>query len=347
LSLLHVCARPLCMAAVACGPDVKRRSPPLVARERRGYSVEQKAQHLERRPREKSEPLPGRSRRQQSQRDQRPNREPLFDLDPDRLRGHSPPRAPPAIRAPEAPQRSLPSRRPPVGVGNGKMPEAVIFLDIDGVVHSLYGQDLFRESCLVLLEKIVRGTGASIVLSSTWRTQARARETVNVVLKQRRLAAFIDVTRDLSAEMHRHVPREVEICEWVDRHPEVERWIAIDDIDLQCDKTECAHRLRGHFVHTSSACGLVPGDADLALRLMAAQLRSETADRRPASSFPERPVSAPRRRPGAVAEKTSDRSGQAVPGAAAEARIDRHAARRPGDGGRERHKNGHSSRELR
>lgn len=177
----------------------------------------------------------------------------------------------------------------------------MIFLDIDGVVHSLYGQDLFKESCCALLEDIVRGTGASIVLSSTWRTQARSTAMVNALLKQRRLQGIIDRTRDLSAEMQRHVPREVEICEWVDRHPEVVRWIAIDDMDLQSDDTECAHRMRGHFVHTSSSTGLVPVDAELAMRLMSAQRnrqRPATAERPNSASF-----ATPRRRPVGPGEK--------------------------------------------
>ena len=77
------------------------------------------------------------------------------------------------------------------------------------LVHSLYGQDLFKETCLVLLEKIIYGTGAAVVLSSTWRTQVKARQMLDAVFKQRGIPAIIDRTRDLSAEMNRHIPREV------------------------------------------------------------------------------------------------------------------------------------------
>lgn len=168
---------------------------------------------------------------------------------------------------------------------------AVIFLDIDGVVHSLYGQDIFKESCLLLLEKIVRGTGASIVLSSTWRTQAKSYAMVNTMLRQRRLPEIIDRTRDLSAELQRYIPREVEICEWLDRHPEVTRWIAIDDMDLQSDTTEWAQRMRGHFVHTNPNTGLVPADAEQALRLMVprrhtAAAAPTAAEQNPSTSVP-------------------------------------------------------------
>lgn len=165
--------------------------------------------------------------------------------------------------------------------------EAVIFLDIDGVLHSLYGQDIFRESCCSLLQQIVRATRSVIVLSSTWRTQARSRTMVDNLLKRLRLPPIVDVTKDLSAMFHRHVPREVEVCEWLDRHPEVMRWIAIDDMDLASEPTEHAMRLRGHFVNTNPHTGLVPPDADLAIRLMQQQeVRKHSPGPRPRQAVP-------------------------------------------------------------
>lgn len=144
--------------------------------------------------------------------------------------------------------------------------DTVIFLDVDGVLHSLYGDDLFRETCCSLLERIVRSTGAAIVLSSTWRTEPGKVAVINSVLMQKRLAPVADSTEDLSG------PREAEICEWLDRHPAVRRWIAIDDMDLGAPGTS-AHtlRMRGHFVRTNSDTGLTPQDADLAIRLLLAQ----------------------------------------------------------------------------
>lgn len=158
--------------------------------------------------------------------------------------------------------------------------ESVIFLDIDGVLHSLYGNTIFKDSCLCLLEKIVRATKASIVLSSTWRLQDRSTAMVNQMLRSRHLAPIVDRTKDLSAIHNRHVPREAEVTEWLDRHPQVQRWIAIDDIDLQCGHTEDARRLRGHFVHTNPMSGLVPPNADLAIRLMEMQRPSRKQDDR-------------------------------------------------------------------
>lgn len=150
-------------------------------------------------------------------------------------------------------------------------PEAVIFLDVDGVLHSLYGNEMFTPSCCSLLVQIVRSTGASIVLSSAWRTQARSYDMVNQILRQLKLASVIDKTKDLSAAARRIVPREFEICEWLDRHPGVRRWIAIDDMDLHTGPNEAATRLRGHFVHTNPRIGLTKANAELAVKLMQRQ----------------------------------------------------------------------------
>eukprot|EP00929_Paragymnodinium_shiwhaense_P117072 TRINITY_DN8723_c0_g1_i2.p1 TRINITY_DN8723_c0_g1~~TRINITY_DN8723_c0_g1_i2.p1 ORF type:complete len:370 (+),score=92.54 TRINITY_DN8723_c0_g1_i2:103-1212(+) len=155
--------------------------------------------------------------------------------------------------------------------GGGPPPDTVVFLDVDGVLHSLYGDDLFKPSSCAVFEKIVRQTGAAIVLSSTWRTQQRSVNMLNQFLCSRRLPQIVERTKDLSAAMRRHVPREREICEWLDRHPEVKCWIAIDDMDLQSDDNEWARRLRGHFVHTSSNIGLIAHNGEQAIRLMAQQ----------------------------------------------------------------------------
>jgi len=143
--------------------------------------------------------------------------------------------------------------------------DTVIFLDVDGVLHSLYGDDLFKESCMALFERIVRATDASIVLSSSWRVEAGKVAILNSVLQKRKLPIACDCTRDLN------MPREVEICEWLDRHPGVVRWIVIDDMDLQCKPTPQAQRLQGHFVRTRSGEGLTQQDAELAIRLLVTQ----------------------------------------------------------------------------
>jgi len=154
-------------------------------------------------------------------------------------------------------------------------PETVIFLDIDGVLHSLHGEDLFRDTCCANLAYVVRATGASIVLSSSWRVDPEKIAVINSVLIQRGLAPIIDRTLELDT-------RQAEICEWLDRHPGVARWIAIDDLDLHSDPywggpppTPYSLRLRGHFVRTDSEEGLTPQGAEMAVHMLLAQGRKQ------------------------------------------------------------------------
>jgi len=144
-------------------------------------------------------------------------------------------------------------------------PDTVIFLDIDGVLHSLYGNDIFRESCCTLLQFIVRATGASIVLSSTWRTEEAKVDMINQMLRERGILPAVGRTKDMGTH------REVEICEWLDRNPQVLRWIVIDDQDLIGRCTDSAVRMRGHFVRTDSSFGLRAWDAALAVSFLLSQ----------------------------------------------------------------------------
>jgi len=154
--------------------------------------------------------------------------------------------------------------------------ETVIFLDVDGVLHSLYGEDLFRDDCCSLLKSIVQATGASLVLSSTWRTELGKIAMLNAVLRKWNLAPVVDQTKELD------FTREFEICEWLDRHPQVGRWIALDDMDLQAGPTLYAARMRGHFVRTSPHTGLTARDAELAIQ----SLTSQSVARTPLSASP-------------------------------------------------------------
>jgi len=141
-------------------------------------------------------------------------------------------------------------------------PAAVVFLDVDGVLHSLYGEEIFRESCCRLLQQLLVATRAAIVLSSSWREDPGKVALLNEMLRSRRLLPVHDCTRVLSG------PREEEICEWLRRHPEVRRWVAIDDLDLQSRGTEHAKRMRGHFVQTCKHIGLISRDVELAKAIL-------------------------------------------------------------------------------
>ena len=45
----------------------------------------------------------------------------------------------------------------------------IVFLDIDGVLHSIRAYSHFNEHCMVQLKRIVDATNAKVVISSNWR----------------------------------------------------------------------------------------------------------------------------------------------------------------------------------
>ena len=104
----------------------------------------------------------------------------------------------------------------------------MIFLDVDGVLNSqqtrvcelkdgsFIRDDLPAPHLVTNLRRIVRETGAQIVLSSTWRLCPRSTEQLRQRLKANGLC-FASLTEDLSTKGD----RVDEIYEWLSRHPQV------------------------------------------------------------------------------------------------------------------------------
>lgn len=109
----------------------------------------------------------------------------------------------------------------------------VLFLDIDGVLNShrtayAFGgfpfdvdkhRDRFDEVAVALIRNVVTAAGATIVLSSSWRTD-RDWERIGKGLR-------LPIT-DRTPYMHPG-PRGEEIAAWLRDHPEVERYAIVDD----------------------------------------------------------------------------------------------------------------------
>lgn len=148
--------------------------------------------------------------------------------------------------------------------GQNGVPEAVLFLDVDGVLHSLYGEEIFKEHCCHLFEHIVSTTGAAVVLSSTWREEPHKLQLINQILHERRLQPLYSSTPVLGSH------RELEICTWLDENPGILRWAVVDDQDLLSRNTREAHRIASHFVRTSHELGLTDEDADKLISLLQA-----------------------------------------------------------------------------
>lgn len=109
----------------------------------------------------------------------------------------------------------------------------VIFLDIDGVLNLCYeGRDeygsLFHPHLVDNLRKIIRETGAKIVISSTWRFSGL------VVMKEmwdkRELPGeVIGITPNFMTHYGTTLCRGKEIDAYLEKYPEIEKYVILDD----------------------------------------------------------------------------------------------------------------------
>jgi hypothetical protein len=161
----------------------------------------------------------------------------------------------------------------------------VIFLDIDGVLntqdwHSRKTNDNPRDEfgwafdpvAVENLGHIVKETGASIVISSSWKFLGMAK--LKQMWKIRKLPGILlDITPNtvsdemlLNAnleEMELGVCRGNEIKEWLSRHKEeVSNYVIIDDYDDLLLEQE------DHTVLTDSLIGITEFDAMKAIRIL-------------------------------------------------------------------------------
>lgn len=133
----------------------------------------------------------------------------------------------------------------------------VIFLDIDGVLNS---EQYIREcdgcgividpSKMVLLKQIVDATDAKIVLSTSWRehwSKDAAQCDSTGVLMNSVFGAYGMQIFDKTLQLHTR--RETEIKSWLDKNPDVKKYVVLDDMLLS------GAFLTGHFVKTSSYFG--------------------------------------------------------------------------------------------
>lgn len=107
----------------------------------------------------------------------------------------------------------------------------VIFLDIDGVLNCDRTPNprkfpyVVDRKLLARFKRIVKRTGAKVVLSSTWRY-----DPAGLFSAKYHGIPFIGVTPDMP-----HRPRRDEILAWLKKHPKVSRFAVIDDDDDELD----------------------------------------------------------------------------------------------------------------
>ena len=108
----------------------------------------------------------------------------------------------------------------------------VIFLDIDGVLNCRQTPNprkfpyVIDQELLGRFNQLLQQTGASVVLSSTWRY-----DPAGIFSAKHYGVPFIDVTPDMPGDA-----RSEEIVAWLWNHPEVTRYAVIDDEDDELDE---------------------------------------------------------------------------------------------------------------
>lgn len=162
--------------------------------------------------------------------------------------------------------------------------QKIIFLDIDGVLNSnLWNKNhqreirdgtLIDEDKVKLLNRIITRTEASIVLHSGWRfwfnkdIQPLKKESQKLVeIFDRNQIIISDMTPDFSTDEIRKSKRfslvkAKEILAFLHDHPEVKKWIVIDDLCLHNDEIE------KHLLKTNQIIGLTQLDVDLAIEML-------------------------------------------------------------------------------
>lgn len=151
----------------------------------------------------------------------------------------------------------------------------IIFIDVDGVLNCskttrrlcVSDTHMFVDTRKVLrLREIVERTGAELILSSSWRlgTNPKAFYLDRAALSElknefRRLRCplWIDITPDLP-----HSKREKEIYSWLLLHPEVDKFIILDDVG-----EELAF-YKDHLVLTDPRVGLNKERMELAIKML-------------------------------------------------------------------------------
>ena len=133
----------------------------------------------------------------------------------------------------------------------------VLFLDVDGVLNmnNSGGPKTLNRNRLKLLEKIVVATSCNIVVSSSWRTSPSHLALLRRTLEYRNISIY-GITRDLSSL------RGNEIKDWLDRHPGVEQYAIVDDID------EMLNSQQEYFVQTQSNIGLTNDSVNKIIQIL-------------------------------------------------------------------------------
>jgi len=145
----------------------------------------------------------------------------------------------------------------------------VIFLDIDGVCNNeraLRFQPQLDPDCVACVSTLAELVNAKIVISSTWRL-FHSLDELRSMLGGAGLfdpSRIVDTTprlQDHHGDLCVSQPRGVEIQAWLSAHPEVERFVILDD------DSDMAH-LKLWLVQTSMRTGVTSEHLPRVLRVL-------------------------------------------------------------------------------
>jgi hypothetical protein len=161
---------------------------------------------------------------------------------------------------------------------------AVVFLDIDGVLNNeawyaaverdtgivswspAIGRKLLDPERVARLQRLCDATGAAVVIVSGWRRWAEADAIAAVLADAGLRAPVLGAVGGLrmSGDL-----RAMAAVEWLDRHPEVTRWVVLDDTARMWDGMRVrGRRWRSHLIAPQD--GLTDDDVERAIKTMEA-----------------------------------------------------------------------------
>jgi hypothetical protein len=158
---------------------------------------------------------------------------------------------------------------------NDSVADAVVFLDFDGVLNCheylqclnnvAYDDNdelMIDPERVALVNDILRRTHANVVISSSWRLCHSFEKLCRILTARGFKGEVIGTTssdlNDLPIPPFETRQRGHEIQAWLDDHPDVKRFVIIDD------DADMAHLMK-HLVKTTFASGLQPEHVELAV----------------------------------------------------------------------------------
>jgi len=152
------------------------------------------------------------------------------------------------------------------------MSAPIIFLDIDGVLIAYpegeHTPPQFTPRCVDAFKMILQAVpGVRVVLSSTWRLPRHINRLHEKWLEHGFPVSLAwDGTPDTRDDpsVSRLYQRGLEIKAWLDSHPEITRWVVIDDERMAIDPILGSERC----VFTNPARGLTPEGAERAIEIL-------------------------------------------------------------------------------